>query len=432
MGVAPVRLTIRSYGVGFGDCFLLSFHYDGARGDRHMLIDCGTTHTPPNARGNLLDAIVKDIATVVGGKLHVLVATHRHADHINGFATRADGKGPGDRIAALEPSLVIQPWTEKPSAPIDWKGPTGGAPRDGILTVALESMRQVVACSLAEAGALPRALRDEVEFVGDDALSNRSAVENLARMGKRGKASYVRYGSRVLTATLLPGVGIRILGPPTLRQKADLAQQKPTNRDEYWHFHSFWQLRSSTARMAVQGTSLFPGAATLRPQDYPPESRWFIDRVRGVRGEQLLRLVRAMDAALNNTSVILLIQAGRKRLLFSGDAQWENWEYALGKARAALKKVDVYKVGHHGSLNATPKSLWKLFERRSDSPEDPRRLVSLLSTRSDSKHGHRDRNTEVPRDTLLEALRSFTNLRSTQELEPSGDLVLKLELDLRH
>ena len=32
---------------------------------------------------------------------------------------------------------------------------------------------------------------------------------------------------------------------------------------------------------------------------------------------------------MNNTSVILLIQACDRRLLFCGDAQIENWEYAL-------------------------------------------------------------------------------------------------------
>jgi len=429
MGVKPTSLTIRAYGVGFGDCFLLTFHYDGQTGDRHMLIDCGTTQRPPNARGNLLDAVVKDIAAVVGQQLHVLVATHRHADHINGFATRPDGKGPGDRIAALNPALVIQPWTEKLDAPKDWKGPATGALHDGILTTSLESMRRVVEASLDEADSLPASLRDEVQFVGDDGLSNSSAVRNLARMGKKGRAAYVRFGSRVPTAKLLPGVRISVLGPPTVRQKADLAKQKSTNREEYWHFHSFWQLRSDTARLTRGGTDLFPGAATYRPGDYPPESRWFIGRVNRVRGNQLLRLVRAMDDALNNTSVILLIHAGDKRLLFPGDAKWESWEYALGKAGAALKKVDVYKVGHHGSLNATPKSLWKLFAKRSELATD-QRLWTLLSTRSNSKHGHPARQTEVPRDTLLTALRESTLLRSTQELEPSGDLVMKVELRL--
>jgi beta-lactamase superfamily II metal-dependent hydrolase len=74
----------------------------------------------------------------------------------------------------------------------------------------------------------------------------------------------------------------------------------------------------------------------------------------------------AMDGALNNTSVILLMQAGKKKFLFPGDAQWEHWEYSLQRDKKDLKNVDLYKVGHHGSLNATPKTLWKLFAKRGD------------------------------------------------------------------
>ena len=64
-----------------------------------------------------------------------------------------------------------------------------------------------------------------------------------------------------------------------------------------------------------------------------------------------------MGDAMNNTSVILLMKAGTKKFLFPGDAQWENWAYALGKRLKSLSDVDVYKVGHPGSLNATPKTL---------------------------------------------------------------------------
>src|SRR5437867_16550 len=109
MAVKPTHLALRCYGVGFGDCFLLTFHYAGSTGDRHVLIDCGSTQSPPNAKKNLMKLIVKDIATVVGKRLHVLVATHRHADHISGFATNKSKTGTGDIIAGLEPQLVIQP-----------------------------------------------------------------------------------------------------------------------------------------------------------------------------------------------------------------------------------------------------------------------------------------------------------------------------------
>ena len=68
--------------------------------------------------------------------------------------------------------------------------------------------------------------------------------------------------------------------------------------------------------------------------------------------------VRAMDDALNNTSVILLFEFGTRKLLFPGDAQIENWSYALSRKAdlAMLADTDVYKVGHHGSHNATLKA----------------------------------------------------------------------------
>jgi hypothetical protein len=103
--------------------------------------------------------------------------------------------------------------------------------------------------------------------------------------------------------------------------------------------------------------------------------------------------------------------------------------YALSKDAAQLKHVDFYKVGHHGSLNATPKALWNLFVRRGDRTKR-RRLTTLVSTRSNSKHGHRATNTEVPRESLIAELRRKSTLRSTQELEASGKLVLTLTFDL--
>src|SRR5215813_5489821 len=96
-------------------------------------------------------------------------------------------------------------------------------------------------------------------------------------------------------------------------------------------------------------------------------ARWLVNRARRVRGEQLLQIVRTLDQEMNNTSVILLFQVGKKKLLFPGDAQKENWQYALSQKKylKALRSVNLYKVGHHGSLNATPKSLWKLFKNKS-------------------------------------------------------------------
>jgi hypothetical protein len=428
MAVGPTRLTIRAYGVGFGDCFLLTFHYPAPTGARHVLIDFGTTQKPPRAGRDLMNEIARDIAERVGETLHMIVATHRHTDHISGFATRRDGKGPGDRIAKLNPSLVVQPWTERPDAPT---GLTAKSSRsvNTAMFASLSLMRHVAKASLGETRHLHKNVRDEIRFLGEDALSNLSAVRNLARMGKKTKAAYVSYGSRLPTASLLPGVKVQVLGPPTLKQQTDLANQNPVNRAEYWHFHAFWQLRAGTA--ALPGSAWFPKAETCSSSEIPAQSRWFVSRITATRGTQLLRIVRAMDDALNNTSVILLFVVGGKRFLFPGDAQWENWEYALGRARARLTKVDLYKVGHHGSLNATPKTLWTLLSGRTRSGATPARLATLVSTRSNSKHGHRDRKTEVPRETLLAELRKGSTFRSTQELEGTGKLALELTFTLR-
>jgi hypothetical protein len=92
--------------------------------------------------------------------------------------------------------------------------------------------------------------------------------------------------------------------------------------------------------------------------------------------------VRILDDAMNNTSVILLFDVRGKRFLFSGDAQYENLAYELSKPNVEklLRGVNLYKVGHHGSLNATPKkSLWPLLTGGANAGAKGR-LVTLLST----------------------------------------------------
>ena len=48
MAKSPKQVTIRTYQVGFGDCFLLSFQYAG-NAEKHVLVDFGTTKLPPKA-----------------------------------------------------------------------------------------------------------------------------------------------------------------------------------------------------------------------------------------------------------------------------------------------------------------------------------------------------------------------------------------------
>jgi L-ascorbate metabolism protein UlaG (beta-lactamase superfamily) len=426
----PSKLTLRAYQVGFGDCFLLTFHYPAEVGDRHVLVDFGSTKLPEDAPTGLMVRVARDIERVCGGKLHAVVATHRHKDHVSGFATAANKKGPGDVIAGLGPDLVVQPWTEHPDAATDATTPPAATALRKQFVATLASMHGVAEAAVREAQGLrgPRLarLREQLAFIGEDNISNRSAVDNLMAMGQ--DHEYVYAGVRSRLETLLPGVRVHVLGPPTLEQYPEVERQRHEDDEQFWHL----QMRAGAA--AAAAPALFGDASTRSEGSIPMLDRWFVEQVRAIRADQLLGIVRALDEAMNNTSVILLFEVEGKKLLFSGDAQIENWSYALFHAPDAerncelLAGVDVYKVGHHGSLNATPKSLWELFKRKR-SLEPERAMVSVCSTLA-GKHGTEDNDTEVPRRTLVRALKKETRYVTTEGLAPESKLCRVIEIPL--
>jgi hypothetical protein len=220
-------------------------------------------------------------------------------------------------------------------------------------------------------------------------------------------------------------VKVTVLGPPNLKQSDAIQSQRATDPDEFWH------LQALASRRAAAAAALFK-PRFRRKGDNPPEVRWVLPRLDRLSAEALLEIVRILDDVLNNTSLILLFEVGGKKLLFPGDAQIENWSYALetakGKAgiRTRLKKVNLYKVGHHGSLNATPKTLWNLFERKGPASKKDR-LVTVLSTMA-GKHGSKDRGTEVPRGPLVTALETESDLVTTLAVTKKAEFCAKVEL----
>ena len=270
-------------------------------------------------------------------------------------------------------------------------------------------------------------MHEEISFLGDDNIGNPEAVRNLMTMGKANL--YAHAGMKDIFGKLLPGVEVLALGPPTVDQSALVRNQASRNADEYWHL----QAAAAQAVPAVgrgRVAPLFPGHVRASRNPFPEEARWLMYHLRQLRGEQMLSIVRMLDKAMNNTSLILLFRIGGKSLLFPGDAQWENWAYALNdpEIQELLKDVDVYKVGHHGSLNATPKSLWEHFAKRSADPHKSDRLTSIMSTMP-GKHGSIASKTEVPRTTLKAELKRDSNLLTTDELD-AGALYRDIEITL--
>lgn len=413
----PTDLTLRAYQVGFGDCFLLTFHY--REKERHVLIDFGNFGQLPGKDRALLHHIAENIKERCGGKLDAVVATHRHQDHISGFSTNKHGTGTGDIIASCNPEVVIQPWTEAPDADPKTGHLGGAAPGLKSFMSTLRSMHAISRLTLKEVEkreeTLNRTLKRELRVLGGDNIKNASAVKNLMTMGKR--QVYVHFGSPSGLEAILPGVKVRVLGPPSLEQSEEIRKMRREDEAEFWHFQS-----SAAKFVTNENPHLFQGAKTCSTEDAPPPTRWFIKKMQSLRGQQMLGIMRALDKAMNNTSIILLFQVGDKKLLFPGDAQIENWSYALKQApiRRLLKSVNLYKVGHHGSLNATPKTLWNLFERRSKDRRRRGRLQTVISTKP-NVHGKAVNESEVPRKPLVKALKENSIYITTEKLKPELD-----------
>ncbi len=486
--LTPKNIILRSYQVGFGDCFLLIFQYPDETGkinaekpiEKFALIDFGTTGLPNDLSDKEKELqmlrVAKNISKRCNKKLHLVVATHRHKDHISGFSTEGmkdseTNKSTGELIAECKPDYVIQPWTEKPELPENAKGNGKSlyepnnlkaeyqqkeSNADRNFAMMLNNMHNVSQVVVKEANRLGEDIREssngggfvhpinekirkQLVVMGDNNIKNKSAVENLRAMGKN---KYVNYGSDLEAIEKLFGIKAKVLGPPTIDQYSKVMKQRSRDDEEFWMLSAsllnYWKLQSATANLTEEQQDKnnrtpdnpFPNAKVY-DKYAPSHTRWFIRRMRDVRAEQLLSIVRILDKSMNNTSVILLLMNGNKKLLFPGDAQIENWEYVLKHHREdaeeeekrqelleLLKNTTLYKVGHHGSRNATPKSLWEKFLKKSQSnateDEKKKSMRTVVST-MEGKHGHSE-ETKVPRKTLVDELNKHSQYRSTEDI----------------
>lgn len=414
--VEPKSVSVRMYQVGFGDCFLVTLTYteplDDGRDSRHILIDFGSTRVP--RKGAKLVDVAELIASHCGGKLDVIVMTHRHKDHISGFGDSAGA----EVIDGLAPSLVVRPWTEDPSLAEDAAGPDSSPESRSFVRRlrSAESAAERTAKALAEASSSHRGLMEEVSKLAADQVPNKEAIEQLDAWAQAGAAAFVSFGADSRIEEFVPGLSVRVLGPPTVEDWPEMAHQRVVDKEEFWMLRAM----AVTKEAAIVAASERAGATSTGEQSAIPAGpiSWLVDRLHRQSLHSLHRIVRALDDALNNTSVILLLEVGDKRLLFPGDAQIENWSYALKgpgateEVLSALSEVDFYKVGHHGSRNATPKSLFNLWGA---DPDAGHPVVSFMSTLS-GVHGTTDA-TRVPRATLVAALQHRTTLITTDGLE---------------
>ncbi len=335
---AADEIRVRMYRIGFGDCFLVTFP-----GPRHVLVDCGV-----HGRGDIgtLERVVADIEAETGGRIALVIASHAHEDHVAGFRRFAD------TFRRFTIGEIWLPWSEDRSDAVA----TGFAHRQAALRQALD--RQFAA----------RPPRQEVLDILDNAAAARTepALANLrAGLGTGAKVSYLRGGTVFESPGGITGLTADILGPP--HGDEFLRQMDPPKAERY--------LRATGAVMTVEG-ALRPFGDVQAPDDDGP-------RLTAAQREDLQAavdqppeaLAMALDRVINNTSVVALFTYRGRRLLFAGDSQYGGWRSWLERPETgdALAGLTFYKVAHHGSENATPRSA---LEAMGDG------VLAMLSTQS--------------------------------------------------
>jgi hypothetical protein len=189
-----------------------------------------------------------------------------------------------------------------------------------------------------------------------------------------------------LISSLLPGVTVHVLGPS--RQEDVIRDMDPPEKQSY--------LRLSALLGDDRGVPEPFGAKWV--VDDPPLMLSDEDKtaIHELHLGMEKSLAVALDQAVNGTSLMLTFVVGNLSLLFPGDAQWGTWKAVLAdpEKRRLLGKTHFYKVGHHGSHNATPVEF--VEEVLTETGANQRRAMVSVRTRAQWK--------QIPRQPLLENL----------------------------
>ena len=315
-----MEVRVRAYNVGFGDCFLVTFPDDGTT--KNMLIDFGNA---PGQRNDRFIEIADHIESTTDGHLDVLVVTHEHLDHIEGFYSTK---------SVFNTMTIDQVWMSKPSQPGYYTEFTDAQVHQRLKALALDFSASIAARGIDLAPTFQTMLRNN--------LSNVDRL-NYIRGLSTATPLYLRRGNRIQNRGF-SDASFTILAPEEdmsvyykenqqhVSAMADAIDVVAAKNSDWWSF--------SNAPTVASGT--------------PPnmsDHDWSILK-QGIEGGGP-EAVRTIDKAQNNTSLVFVMVIGNTRLLFTGDAEIESWEMILDKAAGDLGPVNFMKVSHHGSHNGT-------------------------------------------------------------------------------
>jgi hypothetical protein len=439
------------YRVGFGDFFLLSL-LQAVGEPLHIIVDCGVFKgTSQTGDIGSIEAAVADMIQTTRGKVALIIMTHRHADHIAGFARcAADFK-------KLQVGGVWMSIWESEYSPTAIKF-------QALLARTALGLQQHFASFGARATEEQQTARKYMEnAVGETAASGGGTNDAALALLKQGFSGVTPQYYQGGDAAKLPdslakaGLTAQLLGPPpatdlALMKLMDLqkgvgqylADVAQGNGKSFAPFGPAWEIEPFDAKKRV-GPDLSPVA--MREWINPRKS-WGGVSVESAQKARLgfesalndsqpvaaLTAAKQLNSFLNNQSLVIHFTFKGKNLLFVGDAQAGNWEHWLFKtddpdkegtgtlsvdAQQILTSLDFYKVGHHGSGNATPKVVVDTMNVHTHS------FASMCSTQKDV-YGTEDpddptKGTEVPRIPLLDQLGKESALVRSDQVDITVD-----------
>jgi len=399
---AVPQVRVRMFRQGLGDCFLVTFDVGGD--ERHMLIDCGTLGSSADEADKVKVAdIAAHLLETIGeeGRLHIVVATHEHQDHLSGFNNKEMQKLQ-DRV-----DHVWLAWTENPIDP--------DAQKFVIFTKDLGEALALVA-EAAPDSEVGLQVKDLLGFAGDTAaldgtlLGAATFAETVhkamefVRTELGGTVAYHDPGD-LIEEEWLPGFRIYVLGPP---RNEDLIKDLGKHGSSELYGVSAGLRSAALLHLAASSSAPQPLTAEergLSELELPFDSRFnrqgqaaeaalYPDYIEATNDWRKLKedwlnlasdLALQLDSMTNNSSLALAIErvADGKVLLFPADAQQGNWlswhapeiKWSIDTpsgvrtvtAADLLSRTVFYKVGHHASHNATARGKGlELMEQQDD------------------------------------------------------------------
>jgi hypothetical protein len=386
------RVRIRMYRQGIGDSFLLTFY--GAGGPSSILIDCGVLSGTPNGKDKIR-RVAQSIQQETAGKLKALVATHEHWDHLSGFYDAKDIFDP------MDIGEIWVAWTEDPSNPVASTLKRQNQFKLQAMQMALTHMANFGEPQFQAYG---QGISELLGFFGGPAgatglvgFSEKTADAMAAVTQRTPAPTYCKPGD-LIQRDWLPGVRVYVLGPPMdtamlkkLQGRVGSEIYGLTGADSAFVVALEAALANPDASPDPSLTGVIDAAlpfdrslqwrdeaAISKATHFGPLYQAYQAEDAGWRRidqDWLLsaaRLGLQLDNAINNTSLVLAFEFTDtgEVLLFPADAQIGNWESWLTlkwkleepgapaqtvEAADLLRRTVFYKVGHHGSHNATLK-----------------------------------------------------------------------------